>query len=400
MFVYADHAATAPLSKRALSAMLPFLEGGYGNASSVYAIARDARRALEAARKITAEALGAKPEEIYFTGGGTESDNWALRGVCEAKKDKGRHIVTTAIEHHAVLHTAEYLKKQGYDVTFLPVDKLGRVTPEQVEKALRTDTILVSVMAANNEIGVLEPIAEIGALCRAKGVLFHTDAVQAVGHVPLDLSAMEVDLLSLAGHKFGGPKGVGALYIRRGLRIPPLLYGGGHERGLRSGTENVAGLMGMAEALREAVENREEKNKRLTALRDKLIEGLSRIPYSFLTGDTENRLPGNVSFVFECVEGESMVLGLDLAGVCASSGSACSSGSLDPSHVLLAIGLPHEVAHGSLRLTLGEENTPEEVDYLIETVAGVVTRARSMSPLWDAATQTPTERFWGPGSLK
>ncbi len=394
MFVYTDNAATMPLSEQAFEAMLPFLRENYGNASSVYALARDARRALEEARKTIAAALGALPEEIFFTAGGTEADNWALKGAAEARKSKGSHIVISAIEHHAVLHTAEYLKKQGCELTILPVDEYGRVSAAQVESALREDTILVSVMTANNEVGTIQPVADIGAVCRARGVWFHTDGVQAVGHLPLNLTDMNIDMLSMAAHKFGGPKGVGALYLRRGVRIPPLLHGGGHERGQRSGTENVAGAVGMAAALKQATDHMEANSKYVSALRDKLIDGLLKIPYSFLTGAPENRLPGNASFVFECVEGESLVLGLDMMGVCASSGSACSSGSLDPSHVLLAIGLPHEVAHGSLRLSLSEHNTPEEIDYVIEQVTAVVARGRNMSPLWDAKEQKPTERFW------
>ncbi len=395
MFVYADNAATMPLSKRALEAMMPFLTDNYGNASSMYALARTSKRAMEDARKSIAAALGAQPEEIYFTAGGTEADNWALKGACQARASRGKHIITTVIEHHAVLHTVEYLKKyEGYDVTFLPVDESGLVTPEQVEQALRADTILVSVMMANNEVGALEPIAETGALCRARGVWFHTDAVQAVGHIPIDLSQMNVDMMSMAAHKFGGPKGIGAFYLRRGVRIPTLLHGGGHERGLRSGTENVAGAVGMAAALAESIEGLDEKMMRVSGMRDKLIAGLLKIPYAALTGHPTRRLPGNASFVFECVEGESLVLGLDAVGVCSSSGSACSSGSLDPSHVLLAIGLPHEIAHGSLRLSLSEHNTDEEIDYLIEKVTATVERGRSMSPLWDVKEQKPTVRFW------
>ncbi|MDR1158753.1 MAG: aminotransferase class V-fold PLP-dependent enzyme [Oscillospiraceae bacterium] len=398
MFVYSDNAATMPLSKEAFEAMLPFLRDNFGNASSVYGVAREAARALYGAREDVARALGAKPEEIYFTGGGTEADNWALKGAAEARCARGRHIVTTAIEHHAVLHTAEYLAKQGYEITLLPVDEQGRVSPEQVRAALRPDTILVSVMTANNEIGTIEPVREIASVTRAHGALFHTDAVQAVGHIPVDVTDLGVDLLSLAGHKFGGPKGVGALYIRKGVRIAPLLHGGGHERGQRSGTENVAGAVGLAAALTHAVRTLPETKALVTARRARVIENLSLIPFSRLTGDPVHRLPGNISFVFEAVEGESLVLGLDMAGVCASSGSACSSGSLDPSHVLLAIGLPHEVAHGSLRLTISENNTEEEIDYLIEQVTNTVTRSRRMSPLWNEETLSPTERFWTPGA--
>jgi cysteine desulfurase len=349
---------------------------------------------LYGAREDIAKALGAKTEEIYFTSGGTEADNWVLKGTAQAREKKGRHIIITAIEHHAILHAADALEKRGLEVTRLPVDDWGRVTPAQLEAAIRPDTILVSVMMANNEIGVIEPIAELAAAAHAHDVLFHTDAVQAVGHIPVDLSALGVDMLSFSGHKFGGPKGVGALYIRKGLRIVPLLDGGGHERGQRSGTENVAGLVGMAAALKHSVETLSETQKLVTARREKVITALKGIPYSALTGDPDNRLPGNISFVFEAVEGESLVLGLDMMGVCASSGSACSSGSLDPSHVLLAIGLPHEVAHGSLRLTISEYNTEEEIDYLIEQVAAIVNRSRRMSPLWNETDGKPTERFW------
>ena len=389
MFVYADNAATTPLAPAALAAMGPYLEQKYGNASSIYALARESRRALEEARKTVAEALGASPGEIFFTAGGTEADNWALKGACEVKSAQGHHIIISAIEHHAVLHTAQYLKKQGYELTVLPVDSMGRIAPEQLEDALRPDTILCSCMTANNEVGTIQPIAAFGDACRARKIWFHTDAVQAVGHIPLDLSALPVDMLSLSGHKFGGPKGIGALYLKKGVRIPPMLHGGGHERGLRSGTENVAGAVGLAAALRLAVDKMEQNMKYVAALRDRLIEGLSRIPYSRLTGDPINRLPGSVSYVFECVEGESLVLNLDLAGICASSGSACSSGSLDPSHVLLALGLPHEIAHGSLRLTLSEQNTREEIEYLIEQVTAAVARGRAMSPLWDETERAP-----------
>ena len=398
MFVYADNAATMPLSQAAFSAMQPFLEGAYGNASSVYSIARDARRALDEARRAVARALGAAPEEIYFTAGGTEADNWALKGACEVKHARGRHMAISAIEHHAVLRTAQYLEKKGYELTIIPVDYMGFVSPQQVEAALRPDTVLVSCMTANNEVGTIQPIEEIGVVCHRQGVWFHTDAVQAVGHVPIDLSVLPVDMLSLSGHKFGGPKGIGALFIRKGVRLPPLLHGGGHERGLRSGTENVAGAVGMAAALQEAVSGMEQSSRKVTALRDRLIEGLSAIPYSFLTGDSNKRLPGNASFVFESVEGESLVLNLDLSGICASSGSACSSGSLDPSHVLLAMGLTHELAHGSLRLTLGEQNTHEQVEYLIEQVRAAVERSRSMSPLWDMEAQKPLVSFAQPGN--
>ena len=382
-FVYADHAATTALSDTALNAMLPYLKEEYGNPSSLYRFAGRAKAALEQARADVAACLNAKPEEIYFTSGGTESDNWALRGVAELRGKKGKHIITSAIEHHAVLHTAQYLEKQGFEVTYLPVDAQGRVSPADVEAALRPDTILVSIMAANNEIGTIQPIGEIGAIARRAGVLFHTDAVQAVGHIPVDVEAWNVDLLSLSGHKFHGPKGVGVLYMRKPLRLPPLIHGGGQEKGRRSGTENVAGAVGLAAALKEAAAGLETEAPRLCALRDRLIDGLLQIPKSRLTGPRDGRLPGSASFVFECIEGESILLRLDNAGICSSSGSACSSASLDPSHVLLAIGLPHEIAHGSVRLTLGRETTDADVDYLLETVPKVVAGLREMSPLWE-----------------
>ena len=389
-FLYADHAATTALSPRALEAMTPYFRDAYGNPSSLYTFGQQAKSDLDAARAEVARCLNAKPEEIFFTSGGTESDNWALKAVAELRGGKGRHIITSAIEHHAILHTLEHLEKAlGFSVTYLPVDSLGRVDPQAVKAAIRPDTILITVMAANNEIGTIEPIAEIGAIAREAGVLFHTDAVQAVGHIPVDVSAWNCDMLSLSGHKFHGPRGVGALYVRRGLRLPPLIHGGGQEKGRRSGTENVAGAVGLAAALREAVGGLEARSVLLAARRDRLIEGLTRLPCSRLTGDPVHRLPGTASFVFEGVEGEALLLHLDAKGICASSGSACSSASLDPSHVLLAIGLPHEVAHGSLRLSLGEENTDEDVDYLLQAVPEVVEYLRNMSPVWDKAQQKP-----------
>ena len=393
MFVYADNAATTQMSATALNAMLPWLRDSYGNPSSLYQIAREAKRALEKARKEIADVLGAQPEEIYFTSGGTESDNMAIVGALQASR-RGDHIVTSAIEHHAVKHTVEHLTKNKTPPTVLPVDSAGRIDINALERALREDTALVSVMAANNEIGTVQPVAEIGALCRERGAWFHTDAVQMAGHLPINVSDMKADMLSLSAHKFHGPKGVGALYIRRGIPLPPLFQGGGHERGRRSGTENVAGVVGMATALMEAAAHMETNRRYTEGLRNKLITGLRRIPYSFLTGDPVCRLPGNASFVFACVEGESMVLGLDFAGICVSSGSACSSASLDPSHVLLAIGLPHEVAHGSLRLSLSHLNTEEEIEYLIAQVTAVVARTRSMSPLWNSEKNCPVEGGW------
>lgn len=391
--IYADHAATTAVSPAALEAMLPYFTSGYGNPSSLYAFGQQAKSDLEEARAAVARCLNAQPEEIYFTSGGTEADNWALRGVAELMALKGRktgHIITTAIEHHAILHTAQYLEKQGYEVTYLPVDGEGRVDPAAVEAAIRPDTILISVMAANNEIGTIEPIAEIGAIAKAHKVLFHTDAVQAVGHIPVDVQAWNVDLLSLSGHKFGGPKGVGVLYMKKPLRLPALIQGGGQEKGRRSGTENVPGAVGLAAALSEAVDHMEEENLRLAALRDKLLDGLTKLPYTKATGSLTHRLPGTASFVFEGVEGEALLLHLDAKGICASSGSACSSASLDPSHVLLAIGLPHAIAHGSLRLSLGPDNTEADVEYILKEVPAVVNYLREMSPVWDKESQKPT----------
>lgn len=390
MFVYADNAATTAIRDSAKKAMLPWLQQDYGNPSGFYSVARDAKRAVEEARKSIAALLGALPEEIYFTSGGTEADNWALQcGVPE-----GKTLITTAVEHHAVLHTAQYLGRNGRNVVFLPVNREGCVDEAALEQALEAEPAMVSIMYANNEIGTILNANELLGRVKARWpkALTHTDAVQAVGHIEVSLE--HVDLLSLSAHKFGGPKGVGALYIRRGTRLPPLLHGGGHERGKRSSTENVMGIVGMAAALEESMKYRYNAELTETALRDRLIEGILKIPYSHLNGGRGNRLPGNASFTFEAVEGESLVLGLDARGICASSGSACSSGTLDPSHVLLAIGLPQEVAHGSLRLTLSDENTEEEVDYLIREITEIVAARRSMSPLWDEKEQRPTERFW------
>ena len=392
-FIYADHAATTAVTDTALAAMLPHFTRDYGNPSSLYRFAQEGKTHLEEARAQVAACLNAKPEEIYFTSGGTEADNWALRGVAELMALKGKktgHIITSAIEHHAILHTAQYLEKQGYEVTYLPVDRDGLVDPANLEAAIRPDTILISVMAANNEIGTIQPIAEIGAIARAHKVLFHTDAVQAVGHIPVDVEAWNVDLLSLSGHKFGGPKGIGALYMKKPLRLPALIQGGGQEKGRRSGTENVPGAVGMAAALKEAVDRLPEESARLAALRDKLIDGLSKLSYTSLTGHPVKRLPGTASFVFEGVEGEALLLHLDAKGICASSGSACSSASLDPSHVLLSIGLPHAIAHGSLRISLGADNTQEDVDYMLKEVPAVVAYLREMSPVWDKEAQKPT----------
>lgn len=382
--IYFDNAATTPIRPDVYEAMKPYIENFYGNASSVYKIARESKKAIDKAREQVAKALNADPAEIFFTGCGSESDNWVLKGVAAALKDKGNHIITTCIEHHAILHTCEYLEENGYEVTYLPVDEYGRVSTADVEKAIRPETILVSIMFANNEIGTIEPIKEIGTLCREKGIYFHTDAVQAVGHVKIDVKDMNIDFLSLSGHKLGAPKGIGALYIRKGMKIKNLIHGGQQEKGRRAGTENVIGIVALGKAIEDAVEEMDETTARLKYLRDKIIKGiLENIDYARLNGHPEERLPGNVNISFEFIEGESMLLLLDANGICASSGSACTSGSLDPSHVLLAIGLPHEKAHGSLRISLGYQNTEEEVDKLLEVLPPIVQRLREMSPLYE-----------------
>ena len=381
--IYADNAATTKMSRAAIDAMLPYLEESYGNPSSLYAFGQQAKEALEDARARIAAALHAEPREITFTSGGSEADNQAILSAAALGLRKGKkHIVSTAFEHHAVLHTLEKLQKQGFEVTLLDVHSTGLVTAQQVADAIREDTCLVTVMYANNEIGTIQPIREIGAVCREKGVLFHTDAVQAVGHLPIDVKADNIDLLSLSAHKFHGPKGIGALYARGGVSLEPLICGGAQERRKRAGTENIPAIMGMAAALEEACAAMDQNAARLTALRDRLIAGLDQIPYSQLNGNHAHRLPGNVSFCFEGIEGESLLLLLDEKGICASSGSACTSGSLDPSHVLLAIGRPHEVAHGSLRLTLGEDAAEADVDAIIQATTEVVTYLRNMSPFW------------------
>lgn len=381
--VYLDHAATTPTAPEVVEAMLPFFTRRFGNPSSIYGIARDSREAIDNAREQVAAALNAAPEEIYMTSGGTEADNWAIKGFAYANRARGKHIITSAIEHHAVLHTCQYLETQGFPVTYLPVDEHGRVDPGALEEALTKSTLLVSIMAANNEIGTLEPIRECARICRDHDIRFHTDAVQAIGSVPVDVEAMGVDMLSLSAHKFYGPKGVGALFVRKGVRLDNLLHGGGQERRRRAGTENLAGIAGMGAAIQRAVERREEYAARMAALRDRLYRGITeRIEHVRLNGHPTERLPGNLSCSFEFIEGESILLMLDAAGICASSGSACTSGSLDPSHVLLAIGLPHEIAHGSLRLTLGESNTDGDIDYVLETLPPIVERLRTMSPLY------------------
>ena len=382
--IYFDNAATTPIRPEVYDAMRPYIESCYGNPSSVYKIARESKKAIDLARKQVADAINADSGEIFFTGCGSESDNWAIKGVALALKDKGKHIITTNIEHHAILHTCEFLEENGYEVTYLPVDEYGMVSADDIKKAIRPDTILVSVMTANNEIGTIEPIKEIGAVCREKGVYFHTDAVQAVGHIKIDVKEMNIDLLSLSGHKIGAPKGIGALYIRKGVKIKNLIHGGQQEKGKRAGTENVIGIAALGKAIELAVSEMEDTTERLKYLRDKIINGvLKNIEYSRLNGHPEERLPGNVNISFEFIEGESMLLMLDAKGICASSGSACTSGSLDPSHVLLAIGLPHEKAHGSLRISLGYQNTEEEVDKLLEVLPPIVQRLREMSPLYE-----------------
>lgn len=382
--IYMDNAATTRVTEPVFEAMRPYFCETFGNPSSVHAFGREARKAVEQARRQVAAALGAQAGEIYFTGSGTEADNWALRGAAYAQKARGRHIITTQIEHHAVLHAAEQLEKEGFEVTYLPVDGDGVVSLEALEKALRPDTTLVSIMAANNEIGAIQPIREAAKLAKAHGALFHTDAVQAIGCVPIDVKADGIDLLSLSGHKFHAPKGVGALYIRSGVKLQRLIYGGAQEKTQRGGTENVASIVGMGKAIELAMESMESRNAYVSGLRDRLIEGiLRRIPETRLNGHRTQRLSGNVNVSIRYIEGEALLLSLDMKGIAGSSGSACTSGSLDPSHVLLAIGLPHEIAHGSLRLSLSEENTAEEVDYTIDALVEIVERLRAMSPLYE-----------------
>lgn len=384
MYVYADNAATTQVSPTAVAAMMPFLTEEYGNPSSFYSLGQRAAEALVKARETVAECLGAEPGEIYFTSGGSEADNQAIRSAAFVGAKKGkRHIISTKFEHHAVLHTLEQLEREGFDVTLLDVHPNGVITVEDVANAIREDTCLVTIMFANNEIGTMQPIKEIGALCREKKIPFHTDAVQAVGHVPINVKEMNIDMLSLSGHKFHSPKGIGALYVRRSIPLKNLIEGGQQEKGKRGGTENMPGIVGMAAAMKEAIDHMDENMTKITALREKLITGLEKIPHSKLNGDRNIRVPGTVNFCFEGIEGESMLLLLDANGIAASSGSACTSGSLDPSHVLLALGLPHEVAHGSLRLSIGEYNNEAEIDHILETVPKVVERLRDMSPVWD-----------------
>ena len=383
-FIYADNAATTAVSEEVLAAMLPHFREGYGNASSIYKLGRDAQRAVEDAREKVAKALGAEPREIYFTSCGSEADNWAIKGTAELMAKKGKkHIITSVFEHHAVLHTTEYLEKHGFEVTYIPVSDKGLIDPEDIKNAIREDTALVTIMYANNEIGTIQPIEEIAAICHEKGVIFHTDAVQAVGHVDIDVHKQGIDMLSLSGHKIHAQKGIGALYIRKGLTLPNLIHGGGQERGKRAGTENVPAIVGLGVAIEAATRNISEKNVTITEHRNKLIDGILTLPYTRLNGDRDKRLPGNLNISIEGIEGESLLLMLDMYGICASSGSACTSGSLDPSHVLLSIGLKHEVAHGSLRLSIEDDVTDEDVDYILDVIPKVVSRLREMSPVWE-----------------
>lgn len=383
--IYLDNAATTQVYPEVVAAMTPYFTEYYGNPSSVYSFAGEANRAVVKARDIIANLLHAKSEEIYFTGGGSESDNWALKATAEAYKNKGKHIITTKIEHHAILHTCEYLEKRGYEVTYLDVDEYGSICLEALEKAIRPDTILISVMAANNEIGTIQPIEEIGKIAKKHGVLFHTDAVQAFGHIEIDVDKMHIDMLSASGHKVNGPKGIGLMYIRKGVKIRSFIHGGAQERARRAGTHNVPGIVGFAKAAELAKDSLQERISYETKLRDYLIERvLTEIPYSRLNGEREKRLPNNANFCFQYIEGESLLILLDQKGICGSSGSACTSGSLDPSHVLLAIGLPHEIAHGSLRLTLSEKTTKEDIDDTVDELKKIVERLRNMSPLYEA----------------
>ena len=382
--IYMDNAATTRMSERAFEAMRPFFMEQFANAAGTYSFANASKEAVEKARKQVAKVIGAKSAEIFFTSGGTESDNWALKGAAQAYAAKGKHIIISAIEHHAILHSAQALEKQGWDLTIMPVDEYGVVTPEALEAAIRPDTVLVSIMAANNEIGTIEPLKELGAVCKKHGVLFHTDAVQAFAHIPLNVDEMNIDLLSASGHKFHGPKGVGFLYVRKGVRLTPFMDGGAQEKKRRAGTTTVAGIVGMGAAAEEANANLAENMEKVAAIRDHMIARIEKeIPYCRLNGHRENRLPGNVNFCFRFIEGEGMLMLLDYNGICASSGSACTSGSLDPSHVLLAIGLPHEIAHGSLRMSLCEETTMEEADKAVDALKEIIPRLRSMSPLYE-----------------
>jgi cysteine desulfurase len=381
--IYMDHSATTPTRREVLDAMIPYYTEHFGNPSSIYSIARESKKAIDTARAQVAKALNAESDEIYFTSGGSESDNWAIKGIAFANRKKGNHLITSKIEHHAVLHTFEYLEKEGFTVTYLPVDKYGLVDPAELEKAITDKTILVSIMYANNEIGTIEPIPELAAVAKKHKVYFHTDAVQAIGNIPIDVKAQDIDLLSLSAHKFYGPKGVGVLYIRKGVKIDNLIHGGGQERRRRAGTENIAGIVGLGKAIEMATADIEGHNRKIRAMKDRLQAGiLEKIPNAYLNGHPEKRLPGNINISFEFIEGESMLLWLDDEGICASTGSACTSGSLEPSHVLLATGLPVEISHGSLRLTLGDSNTQEDVDFVLGALPKIVLRLREMSPLY------------------
>ena len=382
--IYLDNAATTKTAPEVVDAMLPYFSEYYGNASTIYSLGAESKKAMDHARQTIADSLGAKPEEIYFTAGGSESDNWALKATAEAYASKGKHIITTKIEHHAILHTCEYLEKRGFEITYLNVDRDGLISLDELKAAIRPDTILISVMFANNEIGTIEPIAEIGEIAKEHGVLFHTDAVQAYAQVPINVDEMHIDMLSASGHKLNGPKGIGFLYIRTGVKIRSFIHGGAQERKRRAGTENVPGIVGYGKAAEIAMANMDERIAKETQLRDYLIKRVTEeVPFTRVNGSRTNRLPNNVNFAFQFIEGESLLIKLDMAGICGSSGSACTSGSLDPSHVLLAIGLPHEIAHGSLRLTLSEENTMEEMDYVVEQIKEIVSYLRGMSPLYE-----------------
>ncbi len=382
--VYMDNAATTPVKKEVLNAMIPYFTEKYGNASSIYRLGRESKAALDESRDKVAKVLNAKSKEIFFTSGGSEADNWAIKGVALANRDKGNHIITTKIEHHAVLHTCEYLQRNGFDITYLDVNEYGVIDIDQLKNSITDKTVLISIMFANNEIGTIQPIKEIGQIAHEKKIYFHTDAVQAIGNIEIDVNELNIDLLSLSAHKIYGPKGVGALYIRQGVKIHPYIHGGAQEKNRRAGTENIAGIVGLAEAVDLAYRNIDEHNETVTKLRNKLINDITKnIKYARLNGHPEQRLPGNVNFSFEFIEGEALLLSLDMVGIEGSSGSACTSGSLDPSHVLLAIGLPHEIAHGSLRLSLGDFNTEEEVDYVVENLVKIVDRLRQMSPLYE-----------------
>lgn len=382
--IYLDNAATTRTLPEAVNAMLPWLSDHYGNASSIYRLGAESKKKITDVRELIARSLNAGSKEIYFTAGGSESDNWALIAAAEAYADKGRHIITSRIEHHAILHTCQYLEKRGYEITYVDVDEEGILKVDELKKAIRPDTILISIMFANNEIGTIQPIEEIGNIAHEKGILFHTDAVQAYGHVPIDVEALHIDMLSASGHKLGGPKGIGFLYIRQGVKIRSLIHGGAQERGRRAGTENVPAVAGLGAAVKIAFDNMNERTEKISELRDYLMERIEReIPHCRLNGHRTKRLPNNVNYSFQFIEGESLLIMLDMKGICASSGSACTSGSLDPSHVLLAIGLPHEIAHGSLRLTLSEENTKEEMDYVVDSLKEIVARLRQMSPLYE-----------------